>query len=840
MISLLADKNIQDYDVIAIQKSWRNFFASISLSSSQNDFHLLYRSRDDIRICFYVNDQISIESWKIEYSTIDLSVLKMIVKEVEEDTKMIRIHNVYNSSLISYTSKDNSITLSKIMRFIVETLDDHHILLKNFNLHHFFWNDSFRSTQHVATDDLLDIMQNRNLTLTLSKDSITWKARNSINIINLTFMTTHLAKRLKHCMTRFDLDQSSNHIFISTKILCDTKSNSSRIARRAWKLIDLNKIKKAMKHALTLQSSITVREIDFCVNKIQKFLRSIVEMIVSWAIFSRHVKSFWNEQYSAAIKDTRKLRRRWSASRDSHDLTLYMKINDRKQKIIQKTKRVNFRQKIEKIVETLTSLWRLVKWAKNKNHQSREVLKMLILKFNDLTTETFDEKAKMFKSVFFSTSSSIELDDISRSFYFRFIECSLNITKRKMLKIIRRIVFDKTSNFDEIINKLFKICALIMMQLLISLFVVCIQQTYHSKTFKKVNIITLKKVDKKDYTISKTYRSIALLNIIEKILKFIMSKKISWIAKTHRLLLDTFMRCRKKRSIETTLKLFIEQIHIVWEQKTNRVITLLSLNVANVFDTMSHVKLIHDMKKRKISRWIIDWISNFLFDRFTILAVNRRVIESFSMQIEISQKFSLFSILYLFYNVDLLKMCNRFETNTRFLEYVDDVNILIYEKSIEENCRNLERVHKLCERWAIRHEFVFASIKYELIHFIKNSKKFDMMITIKIDSNTIQSRIDIRILDVQIDTRLKWDSHVRKIQEKMTKQIMTLTKLSIFIWETIFRKIRMLYIFVIRFVLIYDVFVWHMLKNKKSKMINKLAIIQNRCLRSIFESFRIN
>ncbi len=124
-------------------------------------------------------------------------------------------------------------------------------------------------------------MQNRNLILTLSKDSITWKIRNSINIINFTFMTTHLAKRLKHYMTHFDLDQSSNHIFISTKTLCDTKSNFSRIARRAWKLIDLNKIKKAMKHVFTLQSSITVREINIYVNEIQKFLRLIVEIIVS-------------------------------------------------------------------------------------------------------------------------------------------------------------------------------------------------------------------------------------------------------------------------------------------------------------------------------------------------------------------------------------------------------------------------------------------------------------------------------------------------------------------------------------------------------------------------------
>jgi hypothetical protein len=138
MISLFVDKNIQDYDVIAIQRFWRNSFTSISLSNNQNDFHLLYKSKDDIKICFYVNDQINIDNWKIEYFTIDFSVLKLIVQEVEKNTKMIRIHNVYNSSFISYTSKNNSFTLSKIMRIIVETFDDHHILLNDFNFHHFF------------------------------------------------------------------------------------------------------------------------------------------------------------------------------------------------------------------------------------------------------------------------------------------------------------------------------------------------------------------------------------------------------------------------------------------------------------------------------------------------------------------------------------------------------------------------------------------------------------------------------------------------------------------------------------------------------------------------------
>jgi hypothetical protein len=303
-------------------------------------------------------------------------------------------------------------------------------------------------------------------------------------------------------------------------------------------------------------------------------------------------------------------------------------------------------------------------------------------------------------------------------------------------------------------------------------------------------------------------------------MKSIISKKIAWLAKTHRLLLDTHMRCRKSKSIETTLEMLIEQIHIVWDKNTNRIVTLLSLNVADAFDTISHDRLIHDLRKQKISMWITDWVNNFFQDRKTILTMNRRTIELFSMQTKISQSSSLFLILYLFYNADLLKMCDRLEINTRSLKYVDDVNILVYEKSTNENCRNLERVHKLCERWATRHEF-------------------DVTITIRIESDIIQSKTNIRILSVQIDTRLKWDSHVRKVQEKIMKQLMTLIKLSTFIWDIIFRKIRILYIFVVRSILIYETTVWHVFKKKKTRTISKLAIIQNRCLRSIFETFRV-
>jgi hypothetical protein len=414
-----------------------------------------------------------------------------------------------------------------------------------------------------------------------------------------------------------------------------------------------------------------------------------------------------------------------------------MKTNDCKQKIIQKIKKVNFRQEIEKTIDISTSLWQLAKWAKDKNYLFRKILKMFIFKFNDRTIDTFEKKIDMFKSVFFSTSSSIDLIDISRFFYFNSIECSSSITKAKVLTIIKRFVFDKISSSDDFINKLLKAYALIMIKLLTSLFETCIQLFYHSKTFKEINTITLKKARKNDYIISKTYQFIILLNIMSKIMKSIMNKRIAWLTKTYRLLFDFHMKCRKDRSIESTLKLLTKQIHIVWNKNTSRIVILLSLDVIEAFDTISHERLIHDLRKRRISKWIIDWVINFLQNCTTILTMNRKTIASFSMRTKTFQKFSLSFVLYLFYNVDLLKMCDKFEINTKFLKYANDVNILIYDKSRNENCRNLKRVHKLCERWKIRHEFLFASIKYELIHFIKNSKKFDMTITIKIESSTI-------------------------------------------------------------------------------------------------------
>ena len=112
-------------------------------------------------------------------------------------TKMIHIHNVYNSLLTSYFFIDNSFMLLMIER----QLQTHakHVLMKDFNLHHSFWCNSSRFTQHATMNQLLKLIETTNLNLILSQNMITWQMKNAMSIIDLMFMLKYLCKKLIHC-----------------------------------------------------------------------------------------------------------------------------------------------------------------------------------------------------------------------------------------------------------------------------------------------------------------------------------------------------------------------------------------------------------------------------------------------------------------------------------------------------------------------------------------------------------------------------------------------------------------------------------------------------------------
>jgi hypothetical protein len=84
-----------------------------------------------------------------------------------------------------------------------------------------------------------------------------------------------------------------------------------------------------------------------------------------------------------------------------------------------------------------------------------------------------------------------------------------------------------------------------------------------SSYFKKTITIMLLKSRKKNYFKLLFFKLIALLNILDKILKLIILKRLYYVVKTHNILLNAQIKVRKQRLIDTILQLITKKIYII-------------------------------------------------------------------------------------------------------------------------------------------------------------------------------------------------------------------------------------------------------------------------------------
>ncbi len=373
-----------------------------------------------------------------------------------------------------------------------------------------------------------------------------------------------------------------------------------------------------------------------------------------------------------------------------------------------------------------------------------------------------------------------------------------------------------------------------------SLFNACVTHKYHSKQFKKTQTIVLRKLKKSDYIDSKTYRLIALLNIMSKALKLIMIKRLSDIIETHRMLSNAQMRARRKWFVILMLDLLVDQVHTVWDCEIKYVIFMLSLDVVEAFNWVSHVRLLHTLKMKRTSSYIIEWTRSFLENRETSLIFDEQTSEMREINADISQRFLISSILFLFFNASVIEKCEALRIIIEVLDFINDINILVYNRFTEEICRTLSKAHDVCAKWVCTHDATFASEKYKLTHFTRKSKRFNMMTSIQIKSSVIKSKSDVRVLKMQLNMKLQWDAHLRQIETNHVTRMLTLSHFKVFTWKAIFTKTRQVYSAVVRSEIAFEASVWHQ-RDKKDELLSKecrLKTLQNQTLHHVTEAFK--
>ncbi|EDN08368.1 predicted protein [Histoplasma mississippiense (nom. inval.)] len=410
---------------------------------------------------------------------------------------------------------------------------------------------------------------------------------------------------------------------------------------------------------------------------------------------------------------------------------------------------------------------------------------------------SFEGKAEALRQRFFPQPEPADLSDTNMELLQAEREASNDtISVEDMESLIQRLPNRKAPGRSGITNEFLKMLGRTFVEAITALTNACWHWETYPDTFKEAKTVALRKPGKADYQTAGAWRPIALLDTIGKIVEAATAKRLRKIAEDHNLLPSQQMGARRGRSTETAIAQLLAQIRTVW-QHPGQVASVLSLDMTGAYDKVLRERMVHILRRLGIPR-----------------------------------------------DLELVRICSRPGRPVVCIAFVDDVNVMAYGQSTEDNCRELLRMHRACEEWAARHGAVFAPQKYELMHFTRARNQFNLQAELRLPGQTIQPKQVMRVLGVWLDSRLRWKGHLDAVAGKMKTQVRALSQTTQSTWGLPLQQARMVYNMVIRPALTYGAIAWHQPQGQggtgpaKSGLALKLTTVQNSCLRIVAGAYK--
>ncbi len=239
------------------------------------------------------------------------------------------------------------------------------ILVEDFNLHHFTWEESFYSRQHLLSNELIEMITNIDALLALSQDIIMRNYQESQMTINLIFTTESIINKLIWCKINEEIKNFSDHLLIQTVINLKVCEKSVQRLCCNWKIMNeekfINTLKEQMLKSL-LNQKMKHQRINEYTKQLLNALRKIIEIFTFWAKSHEMIKAEWTKKCTEIIKSMWWMRRScWIIN----DWIKYIWACDKKSKIIRKQKRSEYWKIMQNVKQFSRKLFWIAKWIRN-------------------------------------------------------------------------------------------------------------------------------------------------------------------------------------------------------------------------------------------------------------------------------------------------------------------------------------------------------------------------------------------------------------------------------------------------------------------------------------------
>ncbi|KAJ6016472.1 zinc knuckle domain protein [Penicillium herquei] len=825
MATFLRDKQALDTDVIAVQEPWNNQKNNTTHQPAGRTFQLVFPRYSDKEIpgvCLYVSKKIDPATWSCQQISVDYQILKLR-RQLGHGWTDVFVHNIYN--------RVGSGLPLRLRTELQKRKEAEHIVIGDFNLHH--------PATDPEAEDLLLISDESCLALITEEGRATWQRGERSSVIDLTFISDSLVDRLIY--NERGIEHQSDHYPIITEIDIST-SQFTPPQRRNWKELDTKALTSYIEHHMTVRDMpmATSEEIEVELTIFMAVIQSAIEQAVPWARPSAWSNPDFTPECAEAVATARRLRRKYSATHDPVDWERYTQARNQKNRIIQRAMGKAHRQRVQKAIENgLSGLWKLSKWARNRTGAYEKGVTPAI-KHGEGLAETVETKATAFQQAFFPQPPLADLSDIQD---FRYPSNPINfppITRHEILNVISDVPGDKAPGEDSIPNSFWKIASQIpsVLDMLYQMFNACLRTGYNPTHFQRSITVVLRKAGDRDYQLAKSYRPVALLNTIAKLLEAVVARRISYAAETYKLLPNGHLGGRKGISTDHAIQTILDTIRKAWGH--HRVVSMLFLDVSGAYDNVSHQRLLHNLRKRRLGQ-LVPWVQSFLTGRSTRIRLPEGISDEIPTPTGIPQGSPISPILYLFYNADLIQT-----KGVTAQGWVDDVCFATESRTVATNIRKLQKACDLANQWAHRHASVFDLKKYTLIHFEQGTTGSDLPLVVRTATGryTISPSTESaeRYLGFWLDRKLTFKDHQAKALIKANTTLQALRSLAGSTWGASVSAMRRIYLAVVLPQMLYGVAAWYSPLTtgiqQANKMSHPFAAIQKRAACLIAGAFK--
>lgn len=291
-----------------------------------------------------------------------------------------------------------------------------------------------------------------------------------------------------------------------------------------------------------------------------------------------------------------------------------------------------------------------------------------------------------------------------------------HITDKQIREGCRCLREFKAARPDGIPNEVYKRCEDLLIPFLGPIFQATFDLGHYPAAWKCSTTVVVRKPGCGDYSLTKSYHPIALMNCMGKILSSCVARAVEHNMEILGLYPEHHFGGRAGRTTTDSLHLLTKTVKDVW--RTRKAASILFLDIEAAFPSATPEQLYDKMGWMGIPAQIIQWMDWKMMGRRTQISFDDFTSELFEITSGIDQGFPLSIFLYKIYNSLLLEMADEEDGETS-LGFIDDVAVIAVGKNLEQTSAMLQSHIKRqggAKEWLRKQNSRFELSKLCLVH----------------------------------------------------------------------------------------------------------------------------